>query len=379
MSEPRPKSSKPISDARKRYLTAVKKSQKQENIWAQESSHAGFLVTCDQNQVDRCKRELMFFLNEYLDKYLESRSKTSNQSSPSPHFLERTDSEKQASENQHTDNIRNEQAEPSQTQSERSSTEKRTEEKGEMREKNISEEVDEELSSLKQVHKRSLIWIDTGTKGVIFVGLSKHYQERHSISTPDFIHFLFSELQKSKTLSSRYIQRIIPIQETCGSSLGEIQSKLKPLIDGVFQQTPHTFCILWKNRMNNKLERDHCIKEIASLISSPHSVKLSNPEYSIIVELWKTGGGVSIVPNTSVLFNFNLRKCVEQFTTPIDEKTISDVPIEIKSQQPSSDQDSASNLPKPQTGETKKRTREHGKRTRPKKQKQPKGDDIRLF
>jgi tRNA(Ser,Leu) C12 N-acetylase TAN1 len=131
------------------------------------------------------------------------------------------------------------------------------------------------------------------------------------------VRTILSDLEKGekKMPSSRFVQRMIPLQATCFASIDEIRATAQALMIKFFPPKAKTFAIAAKRRNNGNLKRDQIIDTVAGLVlaSNPDcKVNLDNPEVTIIVEVCKTLCGISIVPSCDEFKNFNLVMVREQ-------------------------------------------------------------------
>jgi tRNA acetyltransferase TAN1 len=131
------------------------------------------------------------------------------------------------------------------------------------------------------------------------------------------VRTILSDLEKGekKMPSSRFVQRMIPMQATCFASVDEIRATAQALMKKFFPPNTKTFAIAAKRRNNGNLKRDQIIDTVAGLVldSNPDcKVNLENPEVTIVVEVCKTLCGISIVPSCDKFKNFNLVMVREQ-------------------------------------------------------------------
>ena len=128
--------------------------------------------------------------------------------------------------------------------------------------------------------------------------------------------------------STRHVTRLVPLQATCFAALDDIVKTARPLLEkylisevkkrrsGEERSQPTSFEIVFKHRFNSQVRRDPLIDALAKLIGElkrSHGiddgalvVDLTNPDFSIQVEIVQNICGMSIVPGGRSYRKFNL-------------------------------------------------------------------------
>jgi len=131
---------------------------------------------------------------------------------------------------------------------------------------------------------------------------------------------------------SRFITRIIPLQATCRATVEDITSAATPLLEHyIFSEnqdsdgeSKKSFEIVFKKRNCSHFDRMECITAIAKLFdSTKYSVNLTNPDYSIIVEVCKNFCGISVIEGSAKSAewsNFNVQEMKDDKADRIDDK-----------------------------------------------------------
>jgi tRNA acetyltransferase TAN1 len=96
--------------------------------------------------------------------------------------------------------------------------------------------------------------------------------------------------------SIRYCFRIIPIQDSCETSVREIVDKVLNMI-GVLN--PHDSYRITVEKRNAKISSSEIISEVAKNI--PNKVCLDNPDWIILIEIIGDETGVSVLRNNVIL------------------------------------------------------------------------------
>jgi len=176
------------------------------------------------------------------------------------------------------------------------------------------------------------------------------------------VQSIFQDIREQNTEAprSRFVNRMVPMQATCFASMDEIEANVRELIKtfllprGVdhMHQREHdkdiaddkgvdnlpSFKIEFKHRNCTHIRRDQVVESIAGIIqdltneywnnmckdgaSSEETmeekkkalfrVDLSNPHYTIIIEICRTLCGMSVVSNATSFKNFNLLMAQEE-------------------------------------------------------------------
>jgi len=136
--------------------------------------------------------------------------------------------------------------------------------------------------------------------------------------------------------SSRFISRMLPMQATCYASIDEITLVIKSLLQTylppiIQEYKPAdaagtiTFKIDIKRRLCSHLTRDQVIEAITPILlgsdskeedpeqkyGCKFSVKLSDPDFAIRIEVIKTLCGISILPRQEWYRNFNVAELID--------------------------------------------------------------------
>jgi adenylyl- and sulfurtransferase ThiI len=94
-------------------------------------------------------------------------------------------------------------------------------------------------------------------------------------------------------LTNRFVSRVIPISATTTATIKNLQSTSIPIIKSGFEtpeNKPLKFAVIVNTRNSHKLDRLEMIKTVAEnveALGAGHSVDLSNPDRTIIIEVNK--------------------------------------------------------------------------------------------
>ncbi|KAH0833060.1 F-actin capping protein [Lanmaoa asiatica] len=113
---------------------------------------------------------------------------------------------------------------------------------------------------------------------------------------------------------SRYTHRLIPVSGSCVANLPEIHSLCRRIFASFFAETDrstetpqiHKYKIELRVRNHNTLTRMSIIEEIAKCMPENYVVDLDNPDVFVLVEVFKSVCGVSILRDYYRLHKFNV-------------------------------------------------------------------------
>ncbi|KAI8800075.1 hypothetical protein BJ742DRAFT_881581 [Cladochytrium replicatum] len=165
---------------------------------------------------------------------------------------------------------------------------------------------------------RGFQFVDAGCLGVFFMRivnginpvefLMKFYDHVDAITDPR------EKLKVASNLS--YTSRFIPIETCCVPNMIDLRQHAESFLSGKWEKfgldkggSEKTLAVVCEARNNEELKRDEIIKMVAGLIPSHLKVKLTDPDFVIMVQVFKSVVGLSFVPRQgyhSKLKRFNL-------------------------------------------------------------------------
>jgi tRNA acetyltransferase TAN1 len=110
---------------------------------------------------------------------------------------------------------------------------------------------------------------------------------------PSFTHSSHHLIEDEMELTDRFVSRVIPISATTTATIKNLQSTSIPIIKSGFETPDHKplkFAVVVNTRNSHKLDRLEMIKTVAEnveALGAGHSVDLSNPDRTIIIEVNK--------------------------------------------------------------------------------------------
>lgn len=171
----------------------------------------------------------------------------------------------------------------------------------------LKKEVDQIRTSTEK-NLRRFQSIDSGANNVIFI-------KTLNVEPEKLVHHILKDLYATKKKKTRVILRMLPVTGTCKA----FPEDLKKYAETFFQpwfKVPNkgTFQIVYKARNNNHMNRDEVIKDLAGIVGTlnpENKVDLTNPEYTIVVEIIKNICCLSVVKDYNLFRKYNLQEVVK--------------------------------------------------------------------
>ncbi|KAF9004060.1 hypothetical protein BDQ17DRAFT_1399740 [Cyathus striatus] len=108
---------------------------------------------------------------------------------------------------------------------------------------------------------------------------------------------------------TRYTHRLVPVSGNCVANIPEISALCRKVFDPFFsknQDKMFKYKIELRVRNHNTIPRPVLIQAIAKCVPEGHTVELTNPDIFILVEVFKSVCGISIVKDYYRLQKFNV-------------------------------------------------------------------------
>ncbi|XP_036400354.1 THUMP domain-containing protein 1 [Megalops cyprinoides] len=227
----------------------------------------GILITCNMNE-RKCTAEAFSLLNEYADQLYGPEK-----------FSDADESDSDVNDGQDDDDA----------------------------EAALKKEV-KQIRSSTQKRERRFQALDSGANNVVFI-------RTQNIDPDKLVHHILQDLYTTKKKKSRVILRMLPVSGTCKAFIEDMEKYLGTFLEPWFK-TPNqgTFQIVFKARNSSHNKREEVIKALAGLVGqlNPNNkVDLTNPEYTIIIEVIKSVCCVSVVRDYMLFRKFNVQEVVK--------------------------------------------------------------------
>ncbi|KNZ73892.1 hypothetical protein J132_09108, partial [Termitomyces sp. J132] len=168
----------------------------------------------------------------------------------------------------------------------------------------IETQIANEVNALKKPKQEPrFVNCQTNTTCVVFISC------RPPVDPIQLVVKLVKDVQATGVVRSRCIHRLVPVSAQCGANLPEIQGLCRKVLDPFFSQHPgrkFSYKIELRVRNHSVISRPEFIQYIAQCVPEGHSVELTNPELFILVEVFKSVCGMSIVQDYYDLQKFNM-------------------------------------------------------------------------
>ncbi|XP_006892711.1 PREDICTED: THUMP domain-containing protein 1 [Elephantulus edwardii] len=150
--------------------------------------------------------------------------------------------------------------------------------------------------------------VESGANNVVFI-------RTLGIEPEKLVHHILQDMYKTKKKKTRVILRMIPISGTCKAFLEDIKKYAETFLEPWFKApNKGTFQIVYKSRNNSHMNREEVIKELAGIVGSLNSenkVDLTNPQYTVVVEIIKAVCCLSVVKDYMLFRKYNLQEVVK--------------------------------------------------------------------
>lgn len=120
---------------------------------------------------------------------------------------------------------------------------------------------------------------------------------------------LVEDVEVTGVVRSRCIHRLVPVSGSCGANLPEIQALCRTIIEPFFSQhlnKKFKYKIELRVRNHSVISRPDIIQHIAQCVPEGHTVELTDPEIFILVEVFKSICGISVVEDYYAHQKFNM-------------------------------------------------------------------------
>ncbi|KXS18409.1 hypothetical protein M427DRAFT_96156 [Gonapodya prolifera JEL478] len=175
--------------------------------------------------------------------------------------------------------------------------------------RDVESDFSAELASLQATSKdprhpaRRFAGFNVGISCVIFV------RTQAPVDPVQIVSKVLKDARDTGVKKTRHCNRLSPLTKTCLAVMQDIEALAAEILAPIFHAPDapqHTYAILLKMRDNDKFDRMKLIERIATIVGPHHKVDLTNPRYTVIVEVFKMVAGMSVVTEYNELKKFNI-------------------------------------------------------------------------
>ncbi|ORX75087.1 hypothetical protein BCR32DRAFT_297106 [Anaeromyces robustus] len=172
-------------------------------------------------------------------------------------------------------------------------------------EASLAKELEDMKNNKKEENKFEIVPLNINCLGFI--------RAKIPIDPTKVVHSIFETIETKKEKKTRYTQRVIPIMNTCITNKPEIFRLAETIIKPYFPDDQQKeYAIMIKIRNNSKMDRMEIIKGVAGVIGEKHKVNLTNPQLFVIIEIFKTICGISVVDDYFNYKKYNMEEVFEK-------------------------------------------------------------------
>ncbi|KAM7335282.1 hypothetical protein ACRRTK_005759 [Alexandromys fortis] len=165
-----------------------------------------------------------------------------------------------------------------------------------------------DIKASTEMRLRRVQSVESGANNVVFI-------RTLGIEPQKLVHHILQDTYKTKKKKTRVILRMLPISGTCKAFLEDMKKYAETFLEPWFKApNKGTFQIVYKSRNNSHMNREEVIKELAGIVGSLNSenkVDLTNPEYTVVVEIIKAVCCLSVVKDYVLFRKYNLQEVVK--------------------------------------------------------------------
>lgn len=179
---------------------------------------------------------------------------------------------------------------------------------GEALEGDVEAQIASEVSAIKRPRTEPrFVNCQTNTPCVLFISC------KPPVNPVELVMKHMKNVEDTGIARTRYTHRMIPVSDSCVANLPEIQALCHSIFKPFFSRHPgrkFTYKIELRVRNHTTIPRPMLIQHIAQCVPECHSVDLENPDIFILVEIFKSVCGVSIVRDYYRLQKFNVMEII---------------------------------------------------------------------
>ncbi|XP_073399156.1 THUMP domain-containing protein 1-like [Dendrobates tinctorius] len=171
----------------------------------------------------------------------------------------------------------------------------------------LKKEVDQIRTSTEK-NLRRFQSVESGANNVVFI-------RTLNVEPEKLVHHILKDLNSTKKKKTRVILRMLPVTGTCKAFPEDLKKYAETFFHPWFKApNKATFQIVYKARNNNHMNREEVIKDLAGLVGNmnpENKVDLTNPEFTIVVEIIRNVCCLSVVKDYTLFRKYNLQEVIK--------------------------------------------------------------------
>ncbi len=170
---------------------------------------------------------------------------------------------------------------------------------------NVEDAIAAEAAKEKEkIQKGPFGMIDTKTKGLLFIEFHNEKMDPVEICTD-----CLKEVRDTGRTKTKYLVRMTPVLSTSYAKYEDIIKAAQPLIDTYLSASmePTTYCIVYKKRSNEDIDRLELIKKLADAVDKKHKVDLTMPKKAILIDIMVNVCCIGVCEDYFALRKYNVQ------------------------------------------------------------------------
>jgi len=180
----------------------------------------------------------------------------------------------------------------------------------------LEAQIANELSAIKGPRKEQRFAnCQTSTPCVIFLSC------KPPVDPVELVVRYVKDVERTGVTRTRYTHRLVPVSGNCVANLPEIEALCRSVFKPFFERHPDKkfkYKIEIRMRNHTTIPRATLIQHVAQCVPEGHTVALENPEVFILVEVFKSVCGVSVVEDYYKMLKFNVMEIAKAKKSEID-------------------------------------------------------------
>jgi tRNA acetyltransferase TAN1 len=146
--------------------------------------------------------------------------------------------------------------------------------------------------------------IETKTKGLLFIEF--HNEKMNPV---EICADCLKEVRDTGRTKTKYLVRMTPVLATCYAKYEEIKKAVQPILDKHLNASMEatTYCIVYKKRSNEDLDRLKLINELAEKVDKKHKVDLTMPKTAILIDIMTNVCCIGVCDDYFALRKYNVQ------------------------------------------------------------------------